>query len=213
MARALTRTIRRAASGTMAFHTVDIPGLPPDVVVRRSTRRRRSVAAVRHAGQTIVTIPNRMSAREARSHALVLHERLMVRTRGALPTDSDLHARALQLRATYLPEAPEPSAVNWSPRQQRRWGSCTPTEGTIRLSDRLRSMPGYVIDYVLVHELAHLIESHHTPAFAALVERYGDSTRAEAFLDGVDFATRQGPSQPMDEPPPENLLPADQETF
>lgn len=197
----------------MSFQTVEIPGLPAEIVVRRSTRRRRTVAAVRQAGQTVVTIPHRMSTDEAHAHALILHDRLMTRNRGALPTDSELHARAVQVRDAYLPEAPEPAAVTWSSRQQRCWGSCTPSQGTIRLSNRLRSMPSYVIDYVLVHELAHLIETNHTATFTALVNRYEESTRAAAFLEGVEFATNQESPRPMDGPPAEDTLNDDKTIF
>lgn len=49
-----------------------------------------------------------------------------------------------------------------------RWGACTPS-GNIRLNWRLIKAPMPVIDYVLVHELAHLLESNHTPSFWSIV--------------------------------------------
>jgi predicted metal-dependent hydrolase len=75
--------------------------------------------------------------------------------------------------------------------QQRRWGSCTPADRSIRLSSRLQGMPEYVVDYVLVHELAHLVEPSHDARFWALVARYPRAERARGFLEGVELAAVQ----------------------
>lgn len=45
-----------------------------------------------------------------------------------------------------------------------RWGSCTPNDNVI-FNWRLVKAPMFVIDYVVVHELAHLLEPNHTPRF------------------------------------------------
>jgi hypothetical protein len=82
--------------------------------------------------------------------------------------------------------------------QQRRWGSCTPADGTIRVSSRLRSMPAYVVDYVLVHELAHLLEAQHDARFWALVARYPRAERARGFLEGVETARADGAGDDTD---------------
>ena len=66
-----------------------------------------------------------------------------------------------------------------------RWASCTPAERTIRLSRALQEMPVWVQDYVLLHELAHLIESGHGPRFWRLLESYPRTERARGYLDGV----------------------------
>ncbi|MGZ4661034.1 MAG: M48 metallopeptidase family protein, partial [Arthrobacter sp.] len=76
--------------------------------------------------------------------------------------------------------------------QNSRWGSATPADGTIRLSEKLRAMPQWVIDYVLLHELAHLMVAGHNAAFWRLLEAYPETERAKAFLEGVSFATSRG---------------------
>lgn len=160
--------------------------LPPNVEVRRSERRKRSVSAHREGELIVVTVPARMSQRLAAEYATELVEKLRSREPAVL-SDTDLLSRALWLRLEFLPEAPEPVAVSWSDRQKQQWGSCTPLDRTIRLSSRLMRAPQYVIDYVLVHELAHLLHSNHADEFKALERRFPELARAEAFLAGADY--------------------------
>lgn len=168
-----------------------IDGLPDDIEIRRSTRRTRYVAARREGERTVVTVPERMSASEAAKHALALHKRIVAkvaRAQDAATSDELLRGRAAALSQRYLPGAPMPTTIGWSDRQNRLWGSCTSARGTIRLSSRLQRMPDYVIDYVTLHELAHLLEANHGPRFQALMAAYPARERAQAFLNGVDFA-------------------------
>ncbi|MFI5426163.1 M48 family metallopeptidase [Aeromicrobium sp. UC242_57] len=74
-----------------------------------------------------------------------------------------------------------PSSVRWVTNMDKRWGSCSSTDRSIRLSHRLQGMPPYVVDYVLIHELAHLIEPNHSSAFWKLVEAYPHSEKAKGF--------------------------------
>ena len=175
----------------MTIRPIEVPGLPEGIKVRRSTRRRRSVAAHREAGVTIVVVPERMSVKQAAEHAIALHARLLKRAEKTKVSDEALLDRALALQARYLPTVPKPSSIVWSSSQQRRWGSCTTTDGSIRLSARLQGMPQYVVDYVIVHELAHLEFANHGPEFNALVDAYPQRERACAFLDGVEYATAE----------------------
>jgi predicted metal-dependent hydrolase len=101
------------------------------------------------------------------------------------PGDDDLERRAAALSARWLEGRARPASVRWTTRQASRWGSCTPADGTIRLSTRLQGMPDWVVDYVLVHELAHLLQPGHGPEFWALVERYPRTERARGYLQGV----------------------------
>lgn len=92
----------------------------------------------------------------------------------------DLNARAKELAAEF--DLPLPTSITWVSNQRDRWGSCTPAHGTVRLSDRLADFPAWVIDYVVVHELAHLIEANHSDRFWAIVARYSLSERARGYL-------------------------------
>ena len=88
-------------------------------------------------------------------------------------------------------------------RQRKRWGSCTPADRTIRISDMLVGMPGYVLDSVLIHELAHLVAAHHGPAFQELIARFEQQKAADAFLAGYDFARSTVPGVGGQAPSPD----------
>lgn len=117
--------------------------------------------------------------------------RLAARDRRSRRHDDDnaLLLRARRLAATYLAGV-QPKEVRWVTNQNSRWGSCTPADGTIRLSTRLRELPSWVVDYVLVHELAHLRVPGHDAAFWALVARYPRCERARGYLEGVAAAAQ-----------------------
>jgi predicted metal-dependent hydrolase len=166
------------------------PGLPfPDsdgqVEVRRSARRRRTVSAYRDGDRTVVLIPARMSRAEEREWVAVMLERLAKQDRKLRPSDRDLLARANELSRAWLAGRAKPASVRWVGNQGSRWGSCTPVDRTIRLSSRLQGMPSWVVDYVLVHELAHLLVPGHGPDFWALVEQFPRTERARGYLEGV----------------------------
>ena len=92
----------------------------------------------------------------------------------------DLRARAATLARRF--DLPAPEEITWSSRQNTRWGSCTSADGRIRVSDRLASVPPFVLDYVIVHELAHLLVNGHGPEFDGLVRRYELAERARGYL-------------------------------
>ncbi|MEV4136845.1 M48 family metallopeptidase [Dactylosporangium sp. NPDC049742] len=167
----------------------------PVIEVRRSKRRRRTVSAYRDGERVVVLIPAQFSRAEEREWVDRMLERLAVREQRARRTDSELTARAQRLAARYLPDHPNaarPTSVRWVQNQNGRWGSCTPADGTIRISHRVQEMPDWVIDYVLLHELSHLVIANHSAAFWALVGRYPKSERARGYLEGVSAAAGLG---------------------
>jgi len=157
--------------------------------VRRSARRRRTVTAYREHGRTVVLIPAAFSPAEERRWVDQMVAKLQTREerrKRTLASDDDLVARAHELSVAHLDGVAVPASVRWVDNQNRRWGSCTPADRTIRLSSRLRGMPEFVVDYVLVHELAHLLEPSHDARFWALVHAYPQAERALGFLEGVE---------------------------
>jgi predicted metal-dependent hydrolase len=155
------------------------------VEVRRSARRRRTVSAYRDGERTVVLIPARMSRAEERRWVQVMLERLASQESKLRPGDDELLARAAVLSRRHLGGRAKPASVRWVTNQGSRWGSCTPADRTIRLSVRLQGMPTWVLDYVLVHELVHLLVPGHGPDFWAEMESYPRLERARGYLEGV----------------------------
>lgn len=135
----------------------------------------------------MVLIPARFSAAEEQEWVQRMVARVDRPRRGPAG-DAALVRRARELSDQFLEGRAEPLTVRWVATMRTRWASCTPSERTIRVSDRLQTMPTWVRDYVLVHELAHLLEAGHGPAFWRLVERYPRCERARGYLDGVSAA-------------------------
>jgi hypothetical protein len=167
-----------------------------EVELVAGTRRRRHVEGVLVGDVLRVAYPPRMSRAEAERIAHELRERM---ERRVSSDRLDLVARARSLARRF--DLPRPGRVEWSDRQQSRWGSCDPADGAIRVSRRLAAFPNWVLDYVLVHELAHLAVPDHGPRFQALVARYPRAERAVGFLIAKDLAPDEAdePDEP-DEP-------------
>jgi predicted metal-dependent hydrolase len=158
------------------------------VEVIRSPRRRKTVQA-RLVGDVVrVLVPASMSRRD---EARFVAEMVGRMERRRFADVIDLEARARQLARRH--DLRVPASIRWVDNQEFRWGSCTPADGTIRISSRLGKEPGWVLDYVIVHELAHLSVPRHGPPFWDLVYRYPLTERAKGFLIARGLAPEDEP--------------------
>lgn len=160
--------------------------LPPNMEVRRTKRRKKTVAAVREGNLTVLYAPLRMPNYEIEEMAEELQERLNRIDPRAFYSDGELMERAEYLSATYLFAAAQPKSVNWSEKLSGAWGICNPLHQTINLTTRLKGLPEYVIDYVLLHELVHLICTNHGRDFDNFMKLFEKKERAEGYLDALD---------------------------
>lgn len=176
-----------------------VDGAADLVEVRRSKRRKTTVSAFRDGNKTIVSIPARFTRAQEREWVARMLGKLEEKERKRAPSDEELFSRALNLNDRYLGGRAVPSSVRWVTNQDRRWGSCTLPERSIRISSRVRGLPSWVIDYVLLHELTHIIVAGHGPEFWAMLESYPRTERARGFLDGVSF-TQDSPAYNEEEP-------------
>ncbi|GAA1352438.1 M48 family metallopeptidase [Falsarthrobacter nasiphocae] len=164
---------------------------PREVLVRRSARRVKTVSARWEGEELVILAPARRSRGEGEVFRDLV-ERLVARRESRSEDDDGLAERARRLIDAHFPGLEPPASVRWVTNQRTRWGSASVQARTIRLSHILAGMPGWVVDAVLVHELAHLIEPNHGPAFRALCRRYPRTDEARVYLSGVEYGLRAG---------------------
>ena len=156
----------------------------PEVEVRVSARRKKTSEARWVGNRIVVSLPAHLDLASRQKTIDWLVDRLLTRHRPhAGMGDDDLMARAVALSDRYLVGA-RPSSVRWVTNMAARWGSCSHDSGAIRISHRLRAVPGWVLDSVLVHEVAHLTHPDHSPAFHRLAGAYPRHAEAGTFLAG-----------------------------
>jgi predicted metal-dependent hydrolase len=150
---------------------------PFTVELERSAKRKRTVGAQLVGDVLKIVVPSWMSRAEQDHWVDVMSGRF---ARKMSADRINLVDRALALSRRHdLPRARE---ITWSDNMLSRWGSCTPATGSVRISTRLARFPDWVIDYVIVHELAHLEVSDHSTEFWRLAHRYPKSERAIGYL-------------------------------
>ena len=149
--------------------------LPVEVI--RSKKRRKTVEAELRGGVVKLHVPGAHDQAEIDEYAADLVPRLERKFRS---DHIDLEQRAVVLGRRY--QLPTPRSIVWTDNQRKQWGSCDTVTRDIRISARLAAFPPWVLDYVIVHELAHLLVADHSPTFNALVERYPRAERARGYL-------------------------------
>jgi predicted metal-dependent hydrolase len=183
---------RSTDGGDPTRNTEDpLSGLVVELV--RSSRRRRTISARLDGNRLIVQVPAGLSPAEEQAWAEKLGSRILAtRRRRELNQDGDLAARAQELNAKYFEGKLQVVDIRYVSNQQHRFGSCTPSQGTIRISDRLAKLPPWVRDAVLVHELAHLVEANHSRRFWKLANRYPLMERARGYLMALGLDDDEG---------------------
>jgi len=184
----LVRANIQQLSGGRISSIVEIDGEPIRLIA--SARRQKTISASVRDGMIQLAVPSTMRDQDIVTSARGLIAKIKSQQRASQRFQSNpaLYARAIHLAKVWLNGEVQPNSVVWSDRQTTRWGSCTTATKSIRISTMLRGMPQWVIDGVLIHELAHLKYPGHGDDFKAFTRRYPRMQEADAFLDGVAFA-------------------------
>lgn len=163
-----------------------------DTRVVRSTRRRKTVAARVQDGVLTIYLPARISEEEARSWVERMTARMSQRVqRDTLNDEKALQQRAARLNRRYFDGQLKYASIVYVTNQTSKYGSCSPGSRRIRISHRMATMPAFVLDYIIVHELAHLLEANHGRRFWKLVNRYPHAERAIGYLMGLGMVAAQ----------------------
>jgi len=157
-----------------------------EVKIVRSKRRKKTVEVRLESGVLVVRAPAAISDAELKPIVEKLKAKLDKKLRRQQRQgDETLEARAHELNRRYFGGKLTWQSIRYVTNQNKRFGSCTPSYGTLRISHRVERMPAWVRDYVLVHELAHLVEPNHSRAFWKLVNRYPRTERARGYLMAI----------------------------
>ena len=155
-----------------------------EMTVVRSARRKKTYTLQPAGDAWKLAVPQRFDVTANLAGIAELLERAQRRRANAPRSDDELRALAEELNQRYFGDGIEPGSVRWTGNQRRRFASASGLTGDIRVSDRLRNVPRWVLEAVLVHELAHLRHLDHSPAFRALANRHPRTADAEIFLEG-----------------------------
>lgn len=141
-----------------------------------------------------------VEARDARPKVKLDHKRITLTVRPG--SDSAKRAEVMhEWHKRLLHEAVPPLIEKWErklhvrvaryflQRMKTKWGSCNPKAGHIRLNTELVKKPKDLLEYIVVHEMVHLIEPTHSNRFIAILEEHYPSWReARAELNELPLA-------------------------
>jgi hypothetical protein len=164
-----------------------------------SKRRKKTAGAHWEGDRIVVVVPTHLRGTERDLMVDSLSRRLILHRPNLHASDEVLERRAAALGSRYF-DGLTPASIRWSTTQNKRWGSCTLQTREIRISERLRVAPEWVLDAVIVHELAHLIEPNHSARFRELESRYPRREDADLFLEGYSLGLHMPAKAGIDDP-------------
>jgi len=175
--------------------------------ITRSTRRKNTVSARLEGDVLRIQAPADIAEKDLQDIIEKLGERLQKRrTKRDLNARQDLLRRAQELNRTYFEGKLRLTSVEYVTNQDKRFGSCSSRTGEIRLTHRLAKMPTWVRDYVLMHEMAHLVHPNHGKRFWALLRRYPLGERARGYLMAVGMeAPSEGSGEESEQTPADEV--------
>jgi len=173
---------------------------PLEIIVIRSARRRKTVSATLKGNTLEVRVPADLP--EAQVRTFVERFRRDALRRRAQGSDSALESRAKRLNRSFFGGTLRWESIRFVENQHKRFGSCSPATGRIRISSRLQGAPAFVLDYVLMHELAHLVQPNHSKTFWELVYRFPLAERARGYLMALQMEEDENASRDDEEDTP-----------
>ncbi|MCK5660498.1 MAG: M48 family metallopeptidase [Methanosarcinales archaeon] len=154
-----------------------------DVKIIRSQRRKKTIQAKMVEGTLVVYLPAGMHPDEERKHIETMKDKVeKKRLKQNINKTDYLGRRFDEMNKEYFQGKLEVNSIKFVTNQEKRRGSCTPGQGTIRISHKIADMPKWVLDYVIMHEMTHLVHPDHSRRFWDKVNEYKYTERARGFL-------------------------------
>ncbi len=154
-----------------------------EVKIIRSHNRKKTIQAKKVGDTLIIYLPAGMQGEEERKLIEKMKDRIeRKKQKKQLNKDDFLIKRFNIFNNDYFQGKLIVNSIEFVTNQERVNGSCTPNKGTIRISHKLLDMPRWVLDYVIIHEMTHLLYPDHSKQFWKKVGEYKYTERARGFL-------------------------------
>lgn len=154
-----------------------------EIKIIRSRRRRRTVSARVIKDTLLISAPALLS--QERLDRIVADFKIKFE-RKKLKEDLDrkqsLADIAQKINEQYFGNKLKINSIEYAIDQDSKYGCCNYSSGRIRISHKVGLMPSWVRDYVVIHEMAHLLEPNHSANFWEIVSRYKLAERARGYL-------------------------------
>ena len=159
-----------------------------NIRIHRSRRRVKTVSARLIEGILHVQAPEDIPEEKLQKIISKFKKDIKKRKiRKELNANTDLKEIAEKLNKKYFASRLCVSSIAYTANQNKKYGVCNVSTGSILISHRLAKMPEWVRDHVIIHEMAHLIEPNHSKRFHNIVSRYPLTERAKGFLMAMGF--------------------------
>ena len=159
-----------------------------EIKIIRSPKRKRTVSARLKNGVLSVMAPVGISDEDLEKTISRLKKRIISRKlKRDLNVKEDLKEVAERLNREYFSGQLKIESIEYSTNQNSRFGCCNFKTGKILISHRLATKPDWVRNYVIIHELAHLIIPNHGRDFQELTARYHLKERATGYLMALGY--------------------------
>ncbi|MCK4416337.1 MAG: M48 family metallopeptidase [Thermoplasmatales archaeon] len=156
-----------------------------NVKIIRSERRKKTIQTKYVDGKLCIYLPSGLTEAEEKKWIDRMITKSVSRQRKQkLNSGGSLWKRAQNLNKIYF-RGNLDFDIKYVTNQNSRFGSCTPENMVVRISDRIANMPRWVRDYVIIHELAHLLYPDHSKKFWEKVYQYKYTERAKGYLMAV----------------------------
>ena len=162
-----------------------IPSKEFKIELIRSSRRKKTVQAKLVNDILKIYLPEGLSEKEEKKWIKQMREYFLKKNK-LIGDNKALRERADRLNKKYF-NGKLKFDIKYVNNQNKKFGSCTPKTGVIRISDRVSKMPSWVQDYVILHELTHIIHPNHSKKFWEQVDKYRYAERAKGYLIAVDM--------------------------
>ncbi len=174
--------------------------VPSQITIVRSRRRKKTIQTKYGDGRLWIYLPAGMSTKDEQKwiDRMIQRNARWEQKRTLKKSDTWLLQRAQELNKKYFDGALDFS-ITFVTNQNSRFGSCTSIDKTIRISERVKTMPLWVQDYIIIHELTHLLHADHSKKFWEMVNHYKYAERAKGYLIAVGAGVIEQQKESTDE--------------